>query len=205
MSRLIVLEGPDGLGKTTLAESLAKEFNATIHNSPSRGNSVSFLRDITRHTKGFSAFERQCLHSMSNIVDFYEEFMYSDKNYILDRCHLSTFVYGGAEGASLDKMSVLMDVHRKIAASILNNRQVDIFVLDRDKRFGKADDSHHEKNIKWNSLRLIYKQYCNWPVEKFHLFSKEEKRHLIEVGDRTSEEVFNEVMTKLVNGDGTKS
>jgi thymidylate kinase len=205
--RIIALEGPDGLGKTSLARSLSRYYDnrvaiegdpgepAPILNSPSRTNVLSFLRAVTRGEEpwrgSLTALERQCLHTMSNLVDFYQEFDF-ERNLVLDRCHLSTLVYGLADGADKMWMDVLMRVHHAAVAGFAFAYQVDVVVLDRDSRFGEADKSYHEAAIAWDDLRDLYRQFPRWCDDGFYLFRPDERRHVIQVGDKSPEQVFQE-------------
>jgi len=191
--KIVICEGPDGCGKTTIATKLASYLDAPVLNSPSRTNSVSFLRKITKYEKGYNAFERQCLHTISNLVDFFEEFDCA-RNLVLDRSHLSTYIYGITEGADHAKMEVLMDIHSKITSLWIDKYDVHVYLFSAEKRFGVADESHHEKNLSWNNLK---NNYALWEEKPFSLFSYKERVTLVQVDGKSIDQIYTEVLNDM--------
>jgi thymidylate kinase len=182
-----------------LAKALsARFFDTPIHNSPSRENSLSFLRDITKRSKDLGAFSRQLLHSHSNLWDISHVLKNSTYPYdvvIYDRSHLSTLVYGEADGCTQDELRILRQLHRHATGDLEDTLDVAIVLLDRGSPFGDPDSSYHEQSISWNRIRELYLQWFN-EDDKF-LFSSMETRHLVQVNDKTPQQVYSEVLEAL--------
>jgi len=189
MKKLVVFDGPDRVGKTTTLQQLAKDLNATIHNSPSRTNSVKFLREITREDKSINAFTRQALHTISNIVDFYEVIERTEGNLIWDRSHLSTFAYGKNDGMLPYQVELLKNVHKSVLSNLtkLKEFEVHVVLLDRSEPLGQSDGSYHEEAISWQSLK---KTYLDWFTSMEFLFTENEYHHIIDVDGCSKEEVY---------------
>jgi thymidylate kinase len=194
--KIIVLEGCDGVGKSQLSRMLIDRFQSALTTSPSKTNCVSFLRDVTRKDMSLSAFSRQALHSITNVIDYVEN-LSRDQNIVMDRCHLSTLLYGLSSGADPDHMSILLEVHQKVAAKWSMFFDIDVFVLDRETRFGSADGSFHE-TLDWQDLRRSYLDFLKTDVK---LFGEHERHHLLEVGDLNSQQLYYKVLEAL--GEGT--
>lgn len=188
--RLIVVEGGDGLGKSSLANRLADWKGVTVTVAPSRDNSLRFLRDVVK-SDGLEPFERQCLVALSIIVDFYEKFESCISDIVTDRSTLSTMIYGTCDGVPAEKMAILMKAFNQVTSRWSRQFDVDILILDRDQRFGKADDSYQEQNINWNFIQQGYRDFAVAdPVERVTLFSHQEKVHLLPVNDLSFDQVY---------------
>lgn len=194
--RLIVVEGADGLGKSSLSAKLACKYGVNVTRAPSSDNSVGFLRNVVK-SPGLEPFERQCLVALSIIVDFYEKIEMADlSTVVMDRCHLSTTVYGLTDKAPKEKMIHLAQAMNSVAGRWSKGFDIDLIILDRAQRFGKADGSYQEQNLSWENIRKTYRYFAE-DKDRGRLFGDHEKVHLLEVDDKTQNEVFEEAVRIL--------
>jgi thymidylate kinase len=100
---IIVLEGPDGVGKTTTAQTLVKEWGAKYYQMPGHTKLGNILRPILKD-KTFDLSERELAllfqASNENTIRKIEERNRLDPLgvHVLDRCGLSNVVYRHASG-----------------------------------------------------------------------------------------------------------
>ena len=201
MKKLIVLEGPDGLGKTTHSKMLAEKFNANIIRQPSTDNCVSFIRELTKQDLGLSGFERQLLISLSHCVDAFTKFN-NEENIVMDRSWLSGPVYGKLTGVDPSRLVLLETALSSIYQRAIEPKyQVSIFILTADNRFNNTDDSVFERQIKWKDLDTEYRRLHKRLTGGVHAFSSEEQVYLIDVTGKTKEQVQTTMLEQL---DGTQ-
>lgn len=73
-NKLFVLEGADGIGKSTQTEILLQHYNAKKIIQPNGENAVGFLREEVKQNVIYNPFERQLLHTVSHVVDAFTMF-----------------------------------------------------------------------------------------------------------------------------------
>lgn len=161
-SRLIVVEGPDNIGKTTLVKSLethAKIMSGDvvdIIHQPSGDNILGFLRSIVKSSaSNLTPFERQLLHTVSHTVDAFM-FDKSISTHIMDRSYISALVYGLLMGIEEVDLSTLYLIHRNLYKHVLKDVKVDLVLLTGEKPFKPKDGSVYEE-INWNKVNTTYK------------------------------------------------
>lgn len=197
--KLIVCEGPDGLGKSTLAAALAQLLGAREITSPSKTNSLSFLRDVTKTDPSYSAFERQALHTLVNLSDFYENFFAYDGHVVADRFLLSMLAYGIAESGGADaedevveKFYTLADAHKILWEKLELDKKFDVsfLILEAPQRYGQKDQSYHEQAISWKTLKQEYNVLAGMGQTGFKFLSDQESLHVLAVDSKTPEQVL---------------
>lgn len=216
MPKLIVLEGPDSVGKTTQIKILQNKLNAKLIVQPSNDNIVGFLRNIVKNDNSLDQSTRQALHTVSHVVDAFTEFNLDKKfedqpvfngvaknyyqNIIMDRCHASTYVYGEVTGVSKSLNETLLKIHQCVYKHTLQKFDIKIIFLDRNERMEAKLTDAFESTFNWNSLREKYKEFYDMTKSNTFLFSQDETIARVDTTGLTMEEVTEEIM-KVVDAD----
>lgn len=193
---LLAIEGPDRLGKSNCVKSLADYINVKVVIQPSKSNSMAFLRPLIKESKDLTPFERQLLCAFSHVEDFHKVIS-SNQNLVYDRSHLSTLVYSKVDGIEHSKIKLLKKLFQRSLNMAADGYQVHVVVLTRDEPFGTADNSYQEQNLSWTKIRDAYLDWYENDLDC--IFSPFEQRHLIDVGNKTKEEVLQTVL-KAIQG-----
>lgn len=194
-NKLIVLEGPDGTGKTTQARLLAEHYNAKLISQPSEDNCVGFIRKLAKFDKSFNSFERQLLIAQSHTVDAYTKFK-GNGNIVMDRSYLSGFVYGELGNIPQEKIAVLSQILKNVYSDGLgDNWEVTILFFIPSQRLDKPDADIFESTIKWDDLKNVYERvYLDLQRKAWHAFSKGENIVRVETAP------VNETFDRIVKG-----
>lgn len=201
--KLIVIEGPDGIGKSTQAKLLAERYLATVIRQPSTDNLVSFLRDEAKQNPDHSAFERQLMIAISHTVDAFTKFT-GDVSLVMDRSYISGLVYGHLTGVSKSQMKILHSTLSSVYTSnIKDTYDVTIVFLTGDTRLDTPDNDVFEQKIQWDDLRNTYQQnYKELRRGAPSVFSKSEKVTELKVTGLGIEQVTQRLVEEI--GDGTE-
>lgn len=201
--KLIIIEGTDGIGKTTQVKKIADAYSANILSQPNGNNIVGNLRDICKMDKSLLPLERQLFMAISQIVDAYETIGESDGNLVMDRSYLSGIVYGGLtllRPSSVDLLfSVLSRVHDNVLLKFASFSSVHIIILHGKSRFDKPDLDVFELNLKWNDINESYMKL----KDRFagtHAFCPHESWHLIDISNKTENQNFKRIVEAIEFG-----
>lgn len=175
-NKLLIIEGPDGAGKTTLASMLAEHTESRLIVQPSKTNCVSFIRDWTKDINmGSTPAERQFLMAISHSVDAFTEFN-DDISVVMDRSWISGFVYGTVNGMSLDDVKRYETICRSIYKQIFSRYDVVIVFLYPYKSLKKTDTKDHwETAIRWGDIQASFDSlYRSWSSDTRWFFDPHE-------------------------------
>lgn len=153
--RLIVFEGPDGVGKSTLATGLAEKLNGrgitcNYFSFPGRnpGTLGRLVYDVHHDPRKFGVIgldptSMQILHIAAH-VDAIERtikpLIRSGQHVILDRYWWSTIVYGAVGGSNQDSVERMVSAERIHWGSIIPSA---VFLLERNRMDG--DNLQHAR------------------------------------------------------------
>jgi thymidylate kinase len=197
MKKLIVLEGPDAIGKTTQAKILLQKLDAEHIVQPSEDNLLGFLRKIVKEDPSIKAFPRQLLHTCSHIVDAFTK-MQGDRNILMDRCHASSWVYGKVSGMETKDLNTVHKIHEAVYGELLKNLDVRIVFLDRRERYNQNLMDEFERTVDWSQVAIQYRDIYNKALNKeLYFFNREEKLFKLDVADFTQEEVTTKLLAFL--------
>lgn len=198
--KLIVLEGTDGLGKSTQAKILASRLEAKTIVQPNGDNVLGFLRHEVKNNPDYKPFERQLLHTASHIVDAYTEFQSTARtllypNFIMDRCHASAYVYGVGQGMSTEQNDLILKMHQAVYKDVMQHFDVRIVLLDAERRHVEGETDEFEKQLSWSAIRLSYRYFFDMlTTENRYLFSPDETRSIVDVTGLNKEQVTEKIM-----------
>lgn len=153
---VIILEGPDNVGKSSLAKELSSLFRAKLVAQPSEKNSVGFLRSTLKQSKmKVNLFERQLAHTVTHVVDLLEEV--EGEVVILDRSPISASVYSRVMGLKGKKLKLIEDLNYAVYNNYFkkNNIHVVTVFVDNKKPFKEEDDVAY-KGLSFENLRSTY-------------------------------------------------
>jgi thymidylate kinase len=219
MNKLIVLEGPDGIGKSTQATILKELFDLKQIVQPNGSGIVGFLREQVKNNPSYKPFERQLLHTISHIVDAYTEFppkpyfqttsRFSHRlelkildSFIMDRCHASTYAYGKVQKMADSEIDLLMRVHQEVyKENIGENYEPYIIFLDSFKPHKDEKTDEFEKTFSWEELKWIYRGLAEKLERKeMFLFHPDEKVLTLDVANQTKEQVTSKILSFIDMG-----
>lgn len=159
---LIVFEGPDGVGKSTLAKMVAQTLSAQgctcrLLSFPGRedgtlGQLVYRLHHdaATLGVQSISETARQALHVAAHL-DVMERVILpalaSGQHVILDRFWWSTLVYGKAGGIEASALKALIEPETRL----WGDQPTTLFLVDRETPIDRDEDANS-----WQKLRGLY-------------------------------------------------
>ncbi len=163
---LIVFEGPDGVGKSTIAAGVAEALKLSgeqcrLLSFPGRepgslGKLIySLHHDLSAHgIAELSPTALQALHVAAHI-DVMERVILpslrAGTHIVLDRYWWSTMVYGLSTGIGADTLDALIEPERQL----WGDQTTVIFLVDRDKPINRDEDPRY-----WQKLRGLYDAYA---------------------------------------------
>lgn len=155
---IIVIEGPDGVGKTTLCKALAQRLDGVYVSFPGReaGTLGKWVYDLHHTDLTINPTALQALHIAAHI-DTLNRFVLPAVNrgqtVILDRSFISTLVYGAAYGASVTTVMDLVDAEQTYWEEIECLPKLVTYIILQDQPF-----SEFERGLaKWLEINRQYK------------------------------------------------
>ena len=197
---LIILEGPDGVGKSTQAKRLCDALGAKLVVQPSGDNSLGFLRPIVKTNKNIEPFARQLLHTCSHIVDAYEDFGAHNKAIIMDRCYASALVYGKMTGLPQEQLDILAEIHQNVYRPLIKKHdyQVHYVQFTASEPLRQAEDQDvYEQSAKWHTLNDAYRDLFEDLSPVNTLFHDNEVHTLLNIDGKTEQDVTVELLSLL--------
>jgi thymidylate kinase len=159
---LIVFEGPDGVGKSTIAAGVANALKiagaqSRLLSFPGRepgtlGKLIySLHHDLAAHDiVELSSTARQALHVAAHI-DVMERVILpalrAGEHVVLDRYWWSTFVYGQSAGVAAGTLDALIEPERRL----WGDQPTLIFLVDREDPIDRDEEAKY-----WRKLRKLY-------------------------------------------------
>lgn len=197
MDKLIIFEGPDGVGKTTQISMLREKFNTGLLVQPNPDSLMSF-KDFVFTSKNLTPIEMQLFFALSHMYDLYEKVRSYSGTLIMDRSYLSGLVYGSALGADVETLEKLALAMRDVHVKNLYDVDVRIVFMLPKNRLNKTSDDIFEKNTKWEGLLDGYKELCRATIESSSgMFSSREKVLVVDNSNMTIEETHDRI-TKFI-------
>jgi hypothetical protein len=198
--KLVILEGPDNIGKSTQAKIISQLLCARLISQLSKSNKVSFIRNIVKQDKLLNAFERQLLAAISHTVDAFMEFD-GKSNIVMDRSYISSFVYGELGGLSVSQINILYQIYHSIYyENIRNKYDVNVIFLDADNPLDEPDNDIFE-SAGWDKISKKYHKIYNWCNKSdITLFSLNEHINVLDVTNLSIDQVTLEILKIISNG-----
>lgn len=172
--KLIVFEGPDGVGKSTLAEMLvsvmkANSIQGELLAFPGNAKGeIGYLvyrlhhNPIELEVNEITEASLQTLHVAAHIDAIERKIiprLREGSHVILDRYWWSTWVYGVVGGISKVSLSKLKNLETSFWGQFLPDI---VFLVDRDESFREEMGQR-----KWNKLRSEYRDLCNLEKQNY--------------------------------------
>ena len=148
----ITIDGPDGLGKTTISKKLAEELGfAYIHFPYYENETGQKIIDMLNHKIPWDALTFQCLQTCNRIqtIKLLEDLEKEHGGIIIDRNNPSTIVYGKLDGLSEELLETLI--------SVLPKSNMEIIIL-ADKPY-RLNGDFYEDIEKWKQTKELYLEY----------------------------------------------
>lgn len=160
---LVVFEGPDGVGKSTLADRTARYFQGSsqrceLFSFPgNEAGTLGKLVDEVHHgslvlgIQEISPTSLQLLHVAAHIDSIENRIaplLEDGTNVILDRFWWSTWVYGRRFGANANSLEMMLHIERNHWRGY---RPAVLFLIDREEPFPPTEPS-----CSWQELRASY-------------------------------------------------
>lgn len=196
-NRIIVFEGPDNIGKSTMVDLLEKKLDAETLLQPNSCNSLGFLREkLKKGGLEIDSLARQLLHTCSHIVDFYEFISRNNKVLLMDRCYISALIYGAADKQPVENLKILKDIHNSVYGDLSMSFDIDLFILSSSSYKTESDGSYYEDKLDTSLINSLYREIDN-DIDGYYLGSQE-RIHKIDVSKFSGvEETFNFVLHKI--------
>lgn len=194
--KLIILEGPDGVGKSTQAQRLVKALGAKLVVQPSAENALGFLRPIVKTQKDIEPFARQLLHTCSHIVDAYEDFGPHNPTLVMDRCYASALVYGKMTGLPQQQLDILRQIHQNVYSPLVQKYGYDVYYIQfsakKPLRTPENTDVY-EQTTKFSGVNNTYTELFTRLTHN-KLFTKNEAHLLIQIDGHTPDHISHEIL-----------
>jgi thymidylate kinase len=199
--KLLVIDGVDGIGKSTQVKVLANHYNAKIVAQPSGTNIVGYVRNEVKFNESHNPFARQLLHSLSHVVDAFTEFD-GTQNVIMDRSHLCIHTYGPATGLTPEQCNLLFKIHQDIYAYTLKDKfDVSVIFLDRESKYKEELTDNFEKTFSWDNVRKLYLSlFDRLASTDDFVFSPNEKLYYKNIHTHAKEELTKELIELIDKG-----
>lgn len=196
--RLIIIEGADKVGKSTVISLLKESLGAFVVSQPNGKGKVAFLREVLKSdTYEFSSFSRQLLHTCSHINDFYEFMSGCDSILVMDRSYISALIYGKADGESEANLKLLKQIHNSVYGDLSYNFKIDLFVLCASSMLMKSDNSYYERNLDMQYINSLYKKLDDKNSDYY--FGSKEKIHFVDVASFYSPEAIKDHILSTIH------
>jgi dTMP kinase len=155
--RIIVFEGVDGTGKSTLAEMLAKDLDAIYYAFPGKEPYTlgSAVYNIHHSTIEACPESMQLLHIAAHINALKTRiipWLAAGKTVVLDRFYWSTYVYGLAYDVPITFLREIIKLELPYWESYLDSAV--LFLVTRPEPFDKHDDAKSLKQ--WHQIHDLY-------------------------------------------------
>lgn len=203
IGKLIILEGPDSVGKSTLAKRILQsihetEYSAILESFPgNREGSLGLLvynlhHDLNRF--GISKIDQtslQLLHIAAHIDligSIIKPKLLQGWSVILDRFWWSTYVYGLVNGSPFETIDKMIMVEKSFWGILQPSL---VLLIDREKPFdGKIDIGY------WNNLRKLYQQLATEEENKYPVHIIKNDSDLQKIENKIIQEVLNTLESK---------
>lgn len=157
---IIIFEGPDGTGKTTLSKMLAEELHAVYYAFPGQEPGSLGAHIYALHHGLFGDMEicpesKQLLHITAHINALQTRILYwlkEGRTVVLDRFYWSTYVYGLNYGARASFLKEIIKLEQDYWSPWLEHAL--LFYMRRAKPFSKDDDPASLQ--RWEGLLATY-------------------------------------------------
>lgn len=201
--RLYVIEGGDGVGKSTIVDKLSKRFKTIVQ--PTSEGPLGFLRDIVKNqvdSLDLDNFSIQLLHTISHLTDnnvFGDIPICSKSIRIMDRSHISAMAYGYGN-ISIDKLKLINKIHYEYYKSKLEDIPVTIFLLDKEKPFEDIKTDVFEGRVSRDVIRNNYiKIFAEHRLGGVRFFNENE--NLIKLINHDSEVTYKIILEEIQRDD----
>lgn len=166
--QLVVLEGPDGVGKTTLAKALVDRYGAlgqSIEYFSFPGQEPGTIGELVyrlHHEPARLGIQAptpatlQTLHVAAHLESIQTSLLgklEAGMSVVLDRYWWSTYVYGLNSGVSKQLLQALIEVETAVWRTTLPAM---LFLIDRDSPWRQ-----NEESAQWRDLRLLYRDLAH--------------------------------------------
>lgn len=176
IGKLFVLEGPDGVGKSTISKEVTDYFNSNYNNFilltfPGKENGTlgKVVYDLHHQANllgvnKITDSSKQLLHIAAHI-DSIEQIILpqikDNKNIILDRFWWSAWVYGRASGLKFPFLKKLIELEKLVWKNLQPSA---VFLLHRNAPIDRDVDIKNWKTIVSEYDNLAEKEQFNYPV-----------------------------------------
>jgi len=193
MNKIIIIEGGDNLGKTSLIENLTKYFdykNVMIRHCDKPPKNLSFKEVLKYQMKVFKQEQKLIFY----YLNMNRKYMYHDNIIIYDRFYLGEYVYSqmfrGGKSDVLKKM--LLDFETGFIS-----HEVYLITLTADPEFffSKEDGNSFSNKLEDKTKELeLFKEAHDFSIIANKLYLKVDDFHFAEKSFRPKSEILNEVI-----------
>lgn len=154
---LLIFEGPDGTGKTTMAELLAGHIGAEYYAFPGREPGTLGEQIYKLHHSDVPMCQEslQLLHITAHINALkcrIIPWLQQGKTVVMDRFYWSTYVYGIVYGVPTSFLNEIINLERQFWADWVVGSC--LFLMSRDEPFTKTDDPKSAQ--RWQHIKQLY-------------------------------------------------